>query len=123
VIYQVPLQNPAPYNWTEQVELDEVTFTLTFYYNDRDGGWYLTIADSANNPILASQRVVVNYPIGWKQRYNVNMPAGSLEFIDTSGQGIDPQSVNDLGTRVQLLYFDAAEIASQLAGGPTNVAG
>lgn len=112
-----------PVNLTFQVELDSVTFTLTLFYNDRDGGWYLTIADPANNPILANQRVVVDYFIGWKQRaYNTAMPAGSIQFIDTTGQGLDP-ALADLGARVQMVYFDLAELQSQAAGGPTNVPG
>jgi hypothetical protein len=123
MIYQVPLPNPMPVNLTIQAELDQVTFTLTFYWNDRDNAFYLTIADAQNNPILASQKVVVNYLIGWKQRYNTAMPAGQLQFQDTSGQGIDPQAVSDLGTRVILLYYDLAEMVSELSGGPSNVSG
>jgi hypothetical protein len=123
VIYQIPLPNPMPVNLTLQAELDQVTFTLTFYWNDRDNGFYLTIADAQNSPILASQRVVVNYWIGWRQRYNGAMPAGLLQFQDTSGQGIDPQSTSDLGTRVILTYYDLAEVISQVNGGPSNVSG
>lgn len=123
MIYQVPLPNPMPVNLTLQAELDRVTFTLTFYWNDRDSGWYMTIADAQNTPILGSQRVVVNYPIGWRQRYNISMPAGQLQFVDTSGQGLDPQAVSDLGTRVTLSYYDLAEMISEVSGGPSNVSG
>jgi hypothetical protein len=112
-----------PVNLTLQAELDQVTFTLTFYWNDRDSGWYMTIADAQNTPILGSQRVVVDYPIGWKQLYNIAMPGGLLQFQDTSGQGLDPQSVSDLGTRVILAYYDRAEMASEINGGPSNVSG
>lgn len=122
MIYQVPLPQPMPVNLTFQVELDNVTYTLNLFYNDRDGGWYLTIGDASNNPILGCQRCVVNYPIGWKQCYNTSMPPGSIQFQDTSGQGLDP-GLNDMGARVTMLYFDAAELYSQLTGGPTNVPG
>jgi hypothetical protein len=124
VIYTIPLPQPPIYDLTFQVELDQVTYTLTFQWNVRDGGWYLTIADAVGNPILGSQRVVVDFPIGLNQSYNPSMPPGSIQFIDTSGQGLDPAlDGSDLGGRVQMLYFDAAEIVSQLTGGPTNVPG
>lgn len=122
MIFQIPLPNPPIYNLTFQVELDGTTYSLTLYWNPRDESWYITIADSSNSPILSCQRCVVAYPIGLNQAYNTSLPPGSLQFQDTSGQGLDPGQT-DMGARVILLYFDAAEILSQLSGGPTNVPG
>ena len=42
-------------------------------------------------------------------------PSGYLIARDTSGRG-EPPTLTDLGTRVQLFYITAAEVAA-LAGG------
>jgi hypothetical protein len=123
MILQIPLPTPPVYDFDLQADLDGVTFTLGVFYNSRDGGWYLNIGAADSTPILAGQRVVVDYPIGWKQTaYNPLMPAGALQWSDTSGQGIDPGQF-DIGARVVLLYFDLAEMQAQVAGTGVNVNG
>ena len=122
MILSIPLPTPPVYDLTLQTDLDNVTFTLNIFYNSRDGGWYMDICQQDGTQILSGQRVVVDYLIGWKQGYNPLMPAGSLQWVDTSGQGLDPGQF-DIGARVQLIYYDAAELAAQAAGTGVNVSG
>jgi hypothetical protein len=122
VIQKIPLPISPTGGFTIQADLDGVTFTLDIIWNSRDGYWYLSIETPNGTPILAGQKAVVSYPIGWHQYYNPAMPTGNLQWIDTTGQGLDP-GYADIGARVLLYYFDAAEVAAQIAGTGTNVPG
>jgi len=121
--FVISLPDDQP-NFSKQVELDGVTYTLLFFWNDQDdsvvdgngnstgGAWYVTIAQADGTPILAGIRVVVNYAVGGRFRNSgIGMPPGILWFEDTSGQELDP-GLTDLGVRVTLSYIDAASVAS-----------
>lgn len=92
------------------VELDGVTFTFVFEWNDRDEGWYFSIrsTDVAATPLLSGRRVVVGYPLISIYR-DTRLPAGTLVAIDTSSKNEDP-GIADLGERVKLLYITRAEL-------------
>src|SRR5579859_1166979 len=100
--FVISLPDDQP-NFSKQVELDGVTYTLLFFWNDQDdwvvdgngnstgGAWYVTIAQADGTPILAGIRVVVNYAVGGRFRNSgIGMPPGILWFEDTSGQELDP---------------------------------
>lgn len=104
----IETRNDLPH-YSFDTTLDGETFTLTFRWNAVDTYWYLSVKDAGGNDILTSRRVVVDWPIGYTFR-NRGMPAGALIFVDTQGEQHDP-GLEDLGGRVQLYYFTAAELA------------
>ncbi len=91
-----------------QVTLDGVLFTLRFRWNRREQCWYMDVGGENGRPILASIKVVIDYPLGARSR-NALMPAGMFVAVDTTSQRLDP-GLNDLGVRVLLLYFEVAEL-------------
>jgi len=90
------------------VELDGVTFTFSFEWNDRDSGWYFSISDVNAVPLLSGRRVVLDYPLINIYR-DIRLPAGSLVAIDTSSKDEEP-GLTDLGERVKLIYLTRAEL-------------
>jgi hypothetical protein len=122
-VFSIALPNDQPI-FSTQVELDAVTYTLSFFWNSEDdsvvdgngvstgGAWYISIGQSDGTPIVSGLRVVVNFASGGRFRFKgIGMPPGVLWFEDTSGQGLDP-GLTDLGSRVTLSYLDAAEVAA-----------
>lgn len=103
----IPLRSDLE-DYDLQVSLDGVLFTLRFRWNRRDLYWYMDVGDEDGNPILASIKVVIDFPLGARSR-NSLMPGGILLAVDTSTQRLDP-GLSDLGTRVVLLYFEVAEL-------------
>jgi hypothetical protein len=91
-----------------QVNLEDVTYTLQFRWNVRLGAWFMSIFDEqGTTPILVGLRLVADWPLG---AYNTGRnPPGVFVAHDTSSQGIDP-GVDDLGSRVQLVYFSSTEL-------------
>lgn len=108
----VPLANDLPDatilpNFSIQANLDNVTYTLEFLWNDRFSAWFMNVLDEqGDNMLLAGIRLVANYPLSLYQ--SIRQPRGVFMVLDTTGAGIDP-GLSDLGGRCQLVYFDAAE--------------
>lgn len=96
------------------VQLDGVTFVLTFQWNAREACWYFDLADIAGNPLLSGRRVVLNMPLLARFR-QATLPNGDLMAVDTTGLNIDA-GLTDLGDRVLLLYVTQSDVAAIAAG-------
>ena len=104
-LYECPTYVDLP-AYTYSIQLDGVTFQLTFTYNDRMSRWMLSIADNAGNPLVGEVPVIVNYPMF--DRYKVpGLPAGTLFAYDTLNTNTDPTRY-ELGDRVRLYYQSAS---------------
>jgi hypothetical protein len=108
----IPLQvrPPGEPHIEMQVTLERVVYSLEFLFNQRQGAWFLNIRTEAGELLLAGIRVVVGFPLG-RRSPNPKLPPGLFVAVDTSGANLDPGE-NDLGGRVQLLYFESAEVAA-----------
>lgn len=93
-----------------QVTLEDVTYTLELRWNERASAWFMNVLDAEGVTMLqAGLRLVADWMLG---SFNVGaQPPGAFVARDTSGLGIDP-TLEDLGTRVQLLYFSTEDLAS-----------
>lgn len=111
---RIPVTSDSPI-YQQLTTLDGQDYNLTFHYNSRDFSWYLDIADLQRVPILTGIRLVVDWDL-LRRCVDARRPPGILIANDLSGAGLDP-GPDDLGTRVELLYFEAAEVAEELALG------
>lgn len=92
------------------VELDGTDFLLDFRWNEREQRWYLDVSDNDGALILAGQKLVANW-LPMRLVTNRGRPLGQMVLQDTTRAGLDPR-LGDLGTRVRLIYFTAAEVAA-----------
>jgi len=92
-----------------QVELDSVTYTLRFVWNARANGWFVSLMDAEENPVLMGRRLVVSWPIWGRFVGRPLVPPGLFEAIDTSGQDLEA-GLDDLGDRVQVMYTPEADL-------------
>lgn len=93
-----------------QVELTGVTFGLEFRWNERAAAWFVSLFNADGQGLLSSRRINVGAPV-WLRKRTREMPAGQLVAIDTAGRD-EEAGLADLGRRVQMLYFEAAEFAA-----------
>jgi hypothetical protein len=101
----------ADLRWYDmQVVLDDVTYTLEFRWNTRDGAWFFDLLTEDDEPLLLSVKVVVNFPLCARLN-DARRPSGYFIANDTMNLNHDPGEA-DLGDRVRLLYFTSAEIAA-----------
>jgi len=93
-----------------QIPLDGITYTLEIRWSVRESAFYMNVLDeSGATPILSGLKLVLGAPIAAKNTGRA-FP-GFFLVIDTSGQGLDA-GIEDLGDRVRLDYFEAADIAA-----------
>lgn len=106
----LPTRFDGQARYSFEIELDQVTFVFSFEWNDRDLGWYMSIADVNGTALLDGRRIINDYPLTDIYK-DPRLPAGSLMAIDTSGLGTEP-GLRELGDRVQLIYISAAELVA-----------
>lgn len=94
----------------QRVKLDGRDYLLDFSWNGRESRWYVTVLDADGVLICGSRKVVVGGRIA-NRTADPRAPLGVLCAVDVSGSDIDP-GIDDLGERVVLGYFDAADIAA-----------
>lgn len=99
-----------PSNYTEEVELDEAVFVLSFNFNSRDDRWYLDVLDQNDNQLRSSIRLVSGFPLfaRWQIR---GRPDGELTMIDPSGQDIEA-GIDNIGIEVFLTYIEGVTVLS-----------
>jgi hypothetical protein len=111
MLHVIPLTSDSPH-YEQQTELDGVVYALTLEWNEREGAWYLTLADANGDIIRAGIKLVTNWRLLRRVR-DARRPPGELVAYDPAGKGLGR---DNLGTDVQLLYADA-ELIAEMTGG------
>jgi len=100
----IPVTNEP---WSEvKAKLDGKVYVLTFRWNTRDGAWFMDLADADGAILKPGIKLVCDWPLTAFRDTDPGLPPGMLSMFDTSGGQIDP-TLDDLGTRVLLLYEEA----------------
>lgn len=105
----IPTERETRGNYSQRTVLDGREYLLLFRWNQREGRWYLTISDQDGAPIVSGVKIVVNFPLITNRIVDARRPPGEIFATDTTGADIDP-GLDDLGSRVVLIYIDAADI-------------
>jgi hypothetical protein len=90
--------------YSEQVQLEGLTYTFRFLWSSRESCWYLDISDQGGNMLAPWVRLVVGPPL-LRRFTDPRLPPGILTCVDLSGMDEDIQVQSDLGTRVPLSYL------------------
>lgn len=100
-----------------RIRLDGTDYLLSLAYNQREDRIYLSLADDEENPIVSGIKVLANFPLLFRHRYDTRVPPGELMAVDTTTDG-SPPGLGELGEglRVQLVYFEASTLAQIQAG-------
>lgn len=107
-VFVVPTPDDGYPARSQRTSLDGVAYELTFLWNERQGAWFLSIADAEGAPILMGARILVDHPLLGSLR-DARRPPGELVALDMSDQQRDP-GIDDFGTRVMLVYLDREEL-------------
>jgi len=110
----VPCTPGGSARWSQRTALDGVDFALTFRWSQRDGHWLMDLANAEGVPLRHGIMLAPNVDL-LAGLADVRRPAGKLGVLDTTGAlDVDP-GFADLGTRFVLVYYTAAELASEPA--------
>ncbi len=93
-------------------ELETITYTFTFRWNERDSAWFMDMGDGAGTPIVTGIKVSLNLDL-LAQTRATGLPTGLLMAFDTSDTDTEA-GFADLGLRVKIYYYTAAEVRTIL---------
>lgn len=107
--FDIPTPPQGVAKWQTRAEFDAGTEQARFHrilykWNVRDASWYFDFADDTGIALVRSRRIVLATDIlrDFKHR---QIPQGSIDIIDTSGEHIEP-TILDLGDRVLVRYTE-----------------
>jgi hypothetical protein len=109
----IPLAPGVPF-FRQRVTLDGAEYVLVLRWSQREEQWYLDLRDANGVLLVGSIKLVVNWPLLYRFRSIVGVPPGELMVVDGRAQAVDP-GLAELGDVAQLVYLDAAELATQAA--------
>ena len=85
-----------------QIELDKRVYDLRFSVNRRDNHFYLDIGLNGNTEFHGI-KLITNYDLLRRFRYNKDIPQGDLRCVDLDGKFRDPTE-ETFGNRVVIAY-------------------
>jgi hypothetical protein len=88
-------------------DLEGSVYTFEIYWNERAEAWFLSVSDASGNAIVSGRKVVLGAPLLGRAVLSSG-PPGRLIAVDMSKEDREP-GLNDLGDRVQLVYFESTE--------------
>jgi hypothetical protein len=89
-------------------------YVVDLRWNERAAAWFMDLYDEAESPIRVGIKVVIGTWLG-RRSVDPRFPPGAIVAIDTSGAGRDA-TLDDLGTRVILLFYSGEEILAAVSG-------
>ncbi len=92
----------------------EQTFVWRVRWNGRDKAWFLSVLDSGLVPIISNMKIVLGVYLG-RQSVHPLFTKGVLLCRPTNKDRRDP-TFDDLGVRVQVVYFTFAEMIQEILG-------
>ena len=98
--------------YVQTTSMDGVNFVLSFAFNGRESCWYLSLLTPDGTPLATGLKLVVSLFL-LNGRAQEGLPPGDL-LVYTPAADTSPPGLKELGAgaRCQLIYLDAAEMAS-----------
>ena len=104
---QIPLIGEE-FNYSVSTILDDTEYIFNVRWNGRDESWYFDLSDSEGGIIRAGLKILLGAFPG-RRSVDPRFPNGAFVVSDLSNEGVDA-TYYDLGTRVVMHYFTAAEL-------------
>jgi hypothetical protein len=95
--------------YSEEIQLEGLTYTFRFLWSVRESAWYLDISDQGGNMLAPWVRLVIGVPL-LRRFVDPRLPPGMLFCADLTGMDRDIEVPSDLGTRVPLSYLTSDDV-------------
>jgi len=100
-LLEIPTSPDAPF-YSQTSQLEGVDYGFLFVYNQRENAYYLSIEDTAGNPLVKGIKLVCNTFL-LDPFLSPSLPPGKL-FVQSSDSNTSPPGIGELGSRCQLMY-------------------
>lgn len=109
---------PSEANYEFDVAIDGVTYTFDVHWNSREEAWYFHIFQPSDvvlglYPVVCNVKVVLGTYLG-RRTHHPLFQNGLLLCRVSQGDDLSEPRFDDMGTRVQVLYFTREDAAQQI---------
>lgn len=101
---------PSVPNYRVSTTLDDVSYVLDVRWNGRAEAWYMDVRTDEGEAIRVGLKLVLGAYHGMRVT-DERFPNGIFTAVDLSGEHREA-TLDDMGTRVVVLYYPASEIAA-----------
>jgi len=114
-VEEIPTNTAGEGALEQRTTLDGADYIFRFWLNQRESRWYFDLYDAERSLIAGGIKIVPNIDLLDRVRSDSRRPPGVIMAHDILSGGNAPRTAispgpDDLGDRVKLLYFDAAEL-------------
>ena len=104
----LPIQD-SPF-FSQLIDLDDATYSITIRWNDREEAWYLDINEQDKTPILSDLKLISfgNLTGRWADS---RLPSGDI-FVFGPDINVRPDRQSLVNETVQLVYLTPEEVES-----------
>ncbi len=102
-VLRIPVE-PYP-DTTQQSDLDGVTYSFRFRWNQRSARWHMDLSTLDGSPIASGIALVPSFPL-LRRLTHPSRPPGEIYLIDLAGQAESP-TLEEFGTRFALFYVES----------------
>lgn len=92
-------------NYDYRTTLEGDTYTLSYYYNAREGAWYFDVLDVNDDPVVSGSRLTGGSSPLLRNKKN-NRPPGDFLPYSTAGDLADPDR-DTFGDTVLFFYIES----------------
>lgn len=107
-VFQLPLLGDSTTHYAQRTQLDGIDYIFTFKFNERRALWTMDIIGPAEEQVIGGQVIYVGTNF-LRRSQAISKPKGLLTALSSNGDVSAPIR-GDLGTRISIYYFDAAEL-------------
>jgi hypothetical protein len=104
--------DPSSFPNEQITQLDGIEYLFRFMWSDRESRGYLNIYDQDENPLALGIGLKIGWPL-CRRFKDPRLPPGLLICVDMSGSGLDAETADDFGSRIQLMYVTADDPSLQ----------
>jgi hypothetical protein len=98
--------------YQERVRLEDRDYIFRFDWNHREQRFYMGIKSQDEESLIAGVKIVANWPLLNRSKFDPDLPPGELIAMDLESGGVSP-TFRDFGTRVRLFYYASDEDLSE----------
>ena len=98
--------------FSEDIDIDNITYRFSFIYNNRGDYWSMTISDLTDNIIISGIKLILGYDLLEPYHY-LAIPIGKLFIVDET-MSFDRISKDDFvnDRNLQMIYATEDELAT-----------
>lgn len=105
-VIKIPINTIDNKKIKQTTTLDGIAYVFEFKFNNRLNKWIMDILTTSNEIIVSGIIMQTNLPL-LQNYYHLDIPQGDLFCVDMENENKDAE-IDDLGTRVLLMYNEVA---------------